>query len=97
MYGTIARMHIRPGADQEFQRQLSAYESLNVPGFVSTSMYRTDADPTVFYMVVAFESKDAYLANARSPEQDARFKEMRALLASDPEWHDGEIVGSVTQ
>jgi hypothetical protein len=48
-------------------------------------------------MVVAFESKDAYWANARSPEQDARFKEMRALLASDPEWHDGEIVGSVTQ
>ena len=96
MYGTIARIQVRPGAGEEFQQQLTEYEALHVPGFVSTSLYRTDADPNVYYLVVAFSSKDAYWANARSPEQDARFQKMRALLASDPEWHDGEIVGSVS-
>ena len=34
----------------------------------------------------------AYQANAASPEQDARYQKLRALLARDPEWHDGEVV-----
>jgi hypothetical protein len=51
-----------------------------------------DADANEFYVAVVFSSKEAYVANANSPEQNARFQAMRALLTSDPEWHDGEIV-----
>ena len=32
------------------------------------------------------------VANADSPAQDARYRQFRALLEADPEWHDGEIV-----
>lgn len=92
MYGTVARMQLKPGAQQQMADQLREFESAQVLGFVSSYVYRMDAEPDVYYLAVAFQSKDAYLANARSPEQHSRYEKMRALLASEPEWHDGEIV-----
>lgn len=91
MYGTVAHMRIKPGAEGQLTQQLKEFEGLKVPGFVMTHLYRMDSDPNEYYMAVVFDTKEAYLANARSPEQDARYQQMRALLASDPEWHDGEI------
>ncbi len=91
MYGTIARMRARPDADsldQVLQRQVAQ----RIPGHVATYVYRSDADPNEFYLSVLFEDRQAYEANARSPEQDARYRELRQLLAADPEWHDGEVV-----
>ena len=55
-------------------------------------VYRLDLSPNEFYLVVAFENREAYHANAASPEQQARYAQVRALLEADPEWHDGEIV-----
>jgi len=92
MYGTVARMQLKPGAEQQMQQLTREYESMNIPGFVATYVYRMDNEPDVYYMAVLFDSKESYWANARSPEQDARFRQMRDLLASDPEWHDGEVV-----
>ena len=45
--------------------------------------------------MVVFESREAYWANAQSPDQNQRYQEMRALMLADPEWHDGEIVDVV--
>ena len=70
------------------------YDSLKIPGFVSTTVYRMDRDPNEVYVVVAFKDKESYHANARDPKQDERFRRMRELLAEDPEWHDGEIIAS---
>ena len=95
MYGTIARMQVRPGAEEELER-LGRENLPTVPGFVSQHVYRMDSDPNTLMVVVAFESKEAYQANAASPEQAARFGQFRALLTADPEWHDGEIIYSVT-
>ncbi len=92
MYGTVARMQLKPGAQQQMLAQLREFESAHVPGFVSSYVYQMDAEPDVFYVAVAFQNKDAYLANARSPEQHSRYEKMRALLTAEPEWHDGEIV-----
>ncbi len=92
MYGTVARLRIKPGMEAqllEFDRQEQA---VNIPGFVGEYIYRMDADPTVYYLAVVFASKAAYVANANSPEQDARYRQMRALLESDPEWNDGDVV-----
>jgi hypothetical protein len=57
-------------------------------------MYRTDANPNEYYMAVLFDSKEAYLANANSKEQQARYQEYMQALEGPPEWHDGEIVAS---
>lgn len=92
MYGTVARMQVKQGAEGQLEQQMREYESLKVPGYVTTYVYRMDADPQTYYIAVVFDSKESYVANARSPEQDARYQQMRALLESDPEWHDGEIV-----
>ncbi len=94
MYGTVARMRVKPGAESQLQQQMKDFEAVKVPGFVTTYVYRTDADSNEYYMAVVFDTKDAYWANAKSPEQDVRYREMLESLEGAPEWHDGEIVSS---
>jgi heme-degrading monooxygenase HmoA len=93
MYGTIARMKARAGSraaiEAEMERQV-AEES--APGHLGTFVYRSDRDPDEYLVSVVFESREAYRANAGSPEQAARYGRLRALLAADREWHDGEVV-----
>ena len=94
MYGTIARIKIDPTKLQELidlgQRMGTA------PGQIARYVYRMDADPGEMFLVAVFESKEAYWANAQSPEQNERFMELRAMLLEDPQWHDGDIVDVVT-
>jgi len=94
MYGTVARMRIKPGMEVKLKEDMAQYEGLKIPGFVSTVVYRMDSDPNEIYMAVVFNDKASYVANARDPKQDERYKKMRAFLAADPEWHDGEIISS---
>jgi heme-degrading monooxygenase HmoA len=93
MYGTIARLRGKPGAFEQLQA-MNEGEQPDVPGIITQYVYRMDADPNEYYLVVVFESKEAYVANAQSPEQNERFQSMVALLEEPPEWHDGEIVFS---
>ena len=92
MYGTVARMRIKPGAEGQLNDQMRAFEAAMVPGVVATYVYKMDADPNEYYLATVWESKAAYTANANSPEQHARYQGYRAVLAAEPEWHDGEIV-----
>jgi quinol monooxygenase YgiN len=66
------------------------------PGQIARYVFQMDGAPGELFLVAVFESRDAYWANARSPEQHQRFEELRALLLADPEWHDGEIIDVVT-
>jgi quinol monooxygenase YgiN len=101
MYGTIGRCRIKPGMEDQFrqllERQARAFESGQIPGFVASYTYRMDADPNDYSLAVVFESREAYWANAQSAEQDARYRQWQPLLAGEPEWHDGEIVGGYAQ
>ena len=93
MYGTIARVKIDPAKLEDLKalgRRIGV-----APGQIARYVYQMDANPGEIYLVAVFESREAYWANARSPEQNQRFQEMRALMLSDPEWHDGEIVDVV--
>jgi quinol monooxygenase YgiN len=92
MYGTVARIRAKPGVEKQLLEMINEEQELQIPGLISQYFYRMDADPNEFYLVVIFENRQTYTANADSPEQDARYREFRALLAEDPEWHDGEIV-----
>lgn len=90
MYGTIAKVQVNP-------EKIEAMEALSkridrAPGQMARYVFRMDSNPNEFYLVAVFESREAYQANAASPEQHQRFLEFRALLTADPEWHDGEIV-----
>jgi quinol monooxygenase YgiN len=95
MYGTIARVKIDPakvGELKELGRRIGV-----APGQIARYVYQMDANPGELFLVVVFESREAYWANARSPDQNQRYQEMRALMLADPEWHDGEIVDVVAQ
>jgi quinol monooxygenase YgiN len=94
MYGTVARMRLKPGTEAKLMADMAQYDDLKIPGFVSTTIYRMDSDPNEVYMAVVFKDKASYTANAQDPKQDQRFRTMRASLVADPEWHDGEIVRS---
>jgi quinol monooxygenase YgiN len=94
MYGTVARLRVKPGKMEEL-RQHSEEEGRVIPGILFQYVYKMDADPDECYLVVGFESKEAYRKNAESPEQHERYLKYRALLDAEPEWHDGEVVFSV--
>jgi len=83
MYGTVARMKLKPGE-----------EEARIPGDRGTLVYRSDRDPNEYFLAIRFESKEAYRANAASPEMHQCYLRYRELLEADPEWHDGEIVYS---
>ena len=93
MYGTIARLRLKPGMEARLRELLGELRP-QIPGLVFDHLYRMEADPNEYYLAVAFESQEAYRSNAASPEQHARYERYRALLETDPEWHDGEIVSS---
>ena len=92
MYGTIARIKIDPAKIEELK---TVGDSMGTaPGQVARYAYRMDADPGEIYLVAVFESKEAYWANAQSPEQHERFLPLRTLFLEEPQWHDGEIVSA---
>lgn len=95
MYGTIAKLRVKPGMEGELER-LSKQEQAEIDGILFQYVYRMDADPQNLMLVVGFEDKDAYHKNAQSPEQHERYLSMVGLLEGEPEWNDGEIVFSVT-
>jgi quinol monooxygenase YgiN len=92
MYGTVARMNVKPGMESQLDAEMKTYESLNIDGFVGTTVFRMDGNPNEYYMAVVFRDKASYMKNADDPAQDARYQRFRALLTGDPEWHDGEVV-----
>jgi quinol monooxygenase YgiN len=94
MYGTIARVKVDPARIEELTalgRRMGV-----APGQIARYVFQMDGDPGELFLVAVFESREAYWANAQSPEQNQRYQELRALLLDDPEWHDGEIVDVVT-
>jgi hypothetical protein len=93
MYGTIATMHVKSGQFENL-RKSSEEASGTIPGLVFEHVYRLDSDNNTVMLAVGFESKEAYRANANSPEMNERYMKYRSFLESDPEWHDGEIVFS---
>src|SRR5207237_3671198 len=92
MYGTVARFRAKPGMGDKLREQQQLYEEANVPGSVMITIYRMDKDPNEYYMAVIFDSKESYVANANSPEQNARYQALMEMMAEEPEWHDGEVI-----
>lgn len=92
MYGTIAKLKILPGKEQDWKK----IAQQRPPGLVFEHIYKLDSGDNEYMMVVGFASKQAYEQNAKSPEMNQMYLEYRKLLAADPEWHDGNIIQSLT-
>jgi hypothetical protein len=92
MYGTV--MIAKPAVSiDEMRTRLEKWEADRgtVVGHVDTHVMATD-DGRIL-MAVRFESKEKYLALADDPQQSEWWeKEAMPMLASEPEWIDGEWI-----
>jgi heme-degrading monooxygenase HmoA len=91
MYGSVSRWRVKEGQQQEFEKLFGEVASQLPPGGRTLLVLHSEADSQEYWTAGCFDSKEAYTANSNTPEQDDRFRRLRALLVSDPEWHDGEI------
>ena len=92
MYGTVARLVLKPGMHERFMQLSQEIASQEIPGWVAEYVYQSDANPDEYDVAIVFESREAYRANAESPAQAAYYRQLRELLATDPAWHDGTVV-----
>lgn len=98
MYGTVARLKVKPGMEAEMEAFGSSWTSerkAQVKGAIGGYIYRLDNDPLTAIMAVVFADKASYHANAQDPAQDVEYRRLRALLTEDPIWEDGEIIATL--
>jgi hypothetical protein len=95
MFGTITRLQVKPGMLGELRKRSDQIAAdVAGTGMVFEHIYQSPDNENELWLVVAFESREAYRRNAESPEQHQRYLQLRELLEADPEWHDGEVIQS---
>jgi quinol monooxygenase YgiN len=92
MYGTVARMKVKPGKMDEFIKTASDTGRRRPNGYLGEIVYKMDNNPNEVIMAVFFADKATYQANANDPAMNKEYEQYRALLDADPEWNDGEVV-----
>jgi quinol monooxygenase YgiN len=90
MYGTVARMVVKPENREAMRAVFAEDEGRDVKGFVGSYVLMENDSDNVWLLAV-FEDRAAYDANADDPKMHETYVKYRALLEEDPEWHDGEI------
>ena len=94
MYGTIFNLAVKPGHENDL---LAAFEGNTPVGGVAWFLMKPDDENSDLIGVAVFDSKEAHVANANSPEQHQAFTKIMAHLESEPEWTDGEyIMGEIS-
>lgn len=95
MFGTIYQARVKPGREQEFLRQIEAWEcerGARIEGPVAIYLFQSAADPREYNGVVVFDSQESYRANAADPEQHHWYEQLVELLEGPPIWMDGHVV-----
>ena len=86
MYGTVARMRCKPGGLQWIRAWFGTQTARpTMAGGISTTIYQADEDLDVVWVTVAFESREAYHANAATPVQGHLYHQMLTGLEEPPE------------
>ena len=88
MWGTIAKMQVKPGMEPFLLGQFQAIRTARMEGWQRTSILRSATNPNELWMIAFFDSEEHYKQNAASPAQHALYLTLRSALEADPEWHD---------
>jgi heme-degrading monooxygenase HmoA len=94
MYGTVARMQVKPGQEEAVKSLNERWLQERRPdatGFIASYALKSDRAPSEWNVLVIFDSEENYRKNAADPEQHKQYEALRGLLQTDPEWNDGEI------
>jgi quinol monooxygenase YgiN len=93
MYGTVARMKVKPGkVDELIKLTVDQVGGRRPKGYLGEIIYKMDNNPNELMMAVFFADKASYQANASDPEMNKEYEAYRAVLDADPEWNDGEVI-----
>ncbi len=99
MYGTVARMLVKPGHEQDLINMQETWDKSRQPkvnGAVASYVFKSDNADNEYTLIAIFKDRESYMANAADPDQDRWYQQMRSHLSADPEWRDGEIIASAT-
>ncbi|MGH2614314.1 MAG: antibiotic biosynthesis monooxygenase family protein [Thermomicrobiales bacterium] len=95
MYGTVARLQVNPGKEAAFKALNERWQRERKPevkGFIASYALKSERRPSEWMVMAIFDTEEHYRENAADPEQHRQHERLRALLAADPEWNDGEIL-----
>jgi quinol monooxygenase YgiN len=93
MYGTVARIRVKPENREALRKVFEAQSARQVEGF-KNSYVLWENEGEGGWLVAIFEDRATYDKNADDPAMHEQYVEYRALLEAEPEWHDGEIESS---
>jgi quinol monooxygenase YgiN len=98
MFGTVARVTVQPGKEDEFLAIGEQWTKERGPstGENASYVFRLEGRAHEYVIIGIFGDRETYYANASDPETDRWFQRMRATLEADPEWNDGEVVHALT-
>jgi hypothetical protein len=92
---TFARMKVLPGKLGDLTKLMEEggeARRMGSAGWERTVVGKSKNDPDTVWIAVSWDTSERYYANAESPEQNEWFQKTRALLASDPEWFDCDVI-----
>jgi heme-degrading monooxygenase HmoA len=95
MFGSIYRMHPKPGKEMDIADQFRRWDRERrsaVPGAVAGYLFRPKSAPDELIGFAVFDSEANYRRNAEDPAQDEWYRGLRQMLEADPEWNDGDIL-----
>ena len=98
MYGTIFNLSIKLGHEETLLAALKEDVISRKPeGMIGWFVMNPD-DKDEWLGVAIFESREAYVANANSPEQHESFLKLMEHLESEPTWTDGTyVIGEINR
>ena len=91
MYGTIFKVKVKAGHEEAFVNVMSDPTAAKPKGMVALFVMKPD-EKEDWIGAAVFESKEAYVANANSPEQHEEFTKWMEHLEAEPNWTDGEYI-----
>lgn len=93
---TTARMQVASGKMDDLIQLMDEEDAearrLREQGWQSTVVGKSKNDPNEVWVTVTWDNSQNYMKNSNTPEQNAWYQKLRALLASDPEWHDCDVI-----
>ncbi len=78
MYGTIARVRVKPEMKEALQRAMAEDHAADIPGWIADYLFESTTEPQVCFLVAFFKDEASYTANADSPAQHESYLKFRA-------------------
>ena len=90
MYGTVGRLQIKAERLSALTKVIRELEAN--PGVLRMSIVAKDDSEIDYCWTIIWADKATHDANSDSAEFPAVYGRLLAALATEPEWHSGEIV-----